>query len=67
MILFKSFLAPSIENFIYFRKSSGNWNISSYEPNLKLFDAYVAENYTNDKILTRNGRQMVSKKNFGNE
>lgn len=51
MIQFKSFLAPSIEDFIYFRKSSGNWNISSYEPNLKLFDAYVAENYPNDKIL----------------
>lgn len=50
---FCSFLSPQIKEFIHFRKVSGNWNESSYEENLKLFDAYVARNYPDASILSQ--------------
>ena len=48
-----SFLSPQIKDFINFRKTSGNWNESSYEPNLKLFDGHIAKNYPGASILTQ--------------
>lgn len=50
---FCSFLSPQIKDFIHFRKASGSWNESSYEGNLKLFDAYVAMNYPDARILSQ--------------
>jgi site-specific recombinase XerD len=49
----RSFLSPQVNNFIYFRRTSGNWNESSYEPNLRLFDRYIAENYPGFCTLTQ--------------
>jgi len=49
----RSFLSTQIEDFINFRKISGNWNESSYEPNLKLFDGYIARNYPGACTLTQ--------------
>jgi len=49
----RSFLSKQINDFIYFRKISGNWNESSYEPNLKLFDVYIAGNYPEFCTLTQ--------------
>jgi len=50
---FRSFLYPQMKDFINFRKISGNWNESSYEPNLKLFDGYIAGNYPEACVLTQ--------------
>ena len=50
---FNSFLSPQIKEFIHFRKVSGNWNESSYEVNLKLFDRYIARTYPHASILTQ--------------
>lgn len=52
-ISISSFLSPQIKNFIHFRRISGNWNESSYEPNLKLFDGYIARNYPGACTLTQ--------------
>lgn len=53
MSSFLSFLAPYLTDFIHYRKSSGNWNTSSYEVNLKLFDGFIAMNYHEADTLTQ--------------
>lgn len=50
---FTSFISSQLEDFVRFRKASGNWNASSYEINLKLFDKYVTLNYPDANILTQ--------------
>ena len=50
---FISFLVPHLTDFTYFRKVSGNWNTSSYELNLKLFDRFIARNYPKAETLTQ--------------
>jgi len=50
---FCSFLSPQIKDFIYFRTISGNWNESSYEVNLKLFDDYIARSYPETCTLSQ--------------
>ena len=50
---FCSFLSPQMQEFIHFRRASGNWNESSYEVNLKLFDTYIARNYPDASILSQ--------------
>jgi integrase len=49
----RSFLYTQIKDFIAFRRTSGNWNESSYEPNLKLFDGYLAKNHPEACTLTQ--------------
>jgi len=53
MSRFISFLTPHLTDFVYFRKASGNWNTSSYELNLKLFDRFIAVNYPETDTLTQ--------------
>lgn len=53
MIKFTSLISCQLEDFVRFRKASGNWNSSSYEPNLKLFDSYIAKNYPDADSLTQ--------------
>jgi len=50
---FGSFLSPQIKDFIDFRRISGNWNESSYEVNLKLFDAHISKSYPEARILSQ--------------
>jgi integrase len=43
---FTSFLAPLMQAYVYYQKSSGRWSeASSYEPNLILFDRYCKRKY----------------------
>ena len=42
---YRSFLAPLIADFVYYREASGCWNTSSYEPYLVLFDRYCAKRF----------------------
>ncbi len=53
MAEFRSFFAPLFKSFIYYRKASGRWNSSSYEPFLILFDRFCALNYPEDEELTQ--------------
>lgn len=50
---FHSFLSDQMDAFTAFRRISGNWNESSYELNLLLFDAFIAENYPQACILSQ--------------
>lgn len=50
---FRSFLTPHLTDFVHYRKASGNWNTSSYELNLKLFDGFIAMNYPETDTLTQ--------------
>lgn len=47
-----SFLSMQMEEFIHYRRAAGNWN-SSYEENLKLFDAYVAKSFPDNHVLSQ--------------
>ena len=53
MAEFRSAFAPLFQSFIHYRKASGRWNSSSYEPFLILFDRFCASNYPEDKELTQ--------------
>ncbi len=55
---FQSFIAPLIQEYIFYRKASDHWNESSYEPNLLLFDRYCLREYTGAKKLSQ---EMVDK------
>ncbi len=55
---FTSFLAPLIQGYIVYRKTSGRWNEASYEPNLLLFDRYCKAHYQNATDLSQ---QMVDR------
>lgn len=45
--------AQEIENFVSYRKASGTWNEHAGAQNLKYFDRYCADNYTDSSILTQ--------------
>lgn len=47
-----SFLSLQMEEFIHYRRVAGNWN-SSYEENLKSFDAYVAKSFPGSHVLSQ--------------
>ncbi len=47
---FTSFLAPLMQAYIFYRKTSGHWNETSYEPNLLLFDRYCKKQ-TQEAVL----------------
>jgi len=55
---FTSLLAPLIQGYIVYRKTSGRWNEASYEPNLLLFDRYRKAHYQNATDLSQ---QMVDR------
>lgn len=55
---FRSFIAPLIQEYIFYRKASDHWNESSYEPNLLLFDRYCLREYPNAQRLSQ---EMVDK------
>ncbi len=48
---FRSFLAPTIQEYISYQKASDHWNASSYEANLLLFDRYCLRTYPDASIL----------------
>ncbi|MBU3191926.1 tyrosine-type recombinase/integrase [Clostridium bowmanii] len=50
---FTSFLAPLIQSYIYYQKSSQHWNEASYEPNLVLFDRYCKKQYPKVTLLSQ--------------
>jgi len=50
---FTSFLAPNIQAYVFYRKASGHWNETSYEPNLVLFDRYCKKQYPNAVLLSQ--------------
>lgn len=50
---FHSFLADQMDEFTAFRRISGNWNESSYELNLMLFDTFIAKNYPYACVLSQ--------------
>lgn len=51
MAEFRSAFALLFESFIHYRKASGRWNNSSYEPFLILFDRFCASNYQEAREL----------------
>jgi integrase len=53
MAEFSSFLAPLIEEFVYYRKASGCWNEVSYEANLALFDRYCSKRHPAAQALSQ--------------
>ena len=55
---FSSFIAPLIEEYIFYRKASGCWNESSYEAILFLFDRYCLREYPDANKLSQ---EMVDK------
>ncbi len=55
---FRSFIAPLIQEYIFYRKASDHWNESSYEPNLLLFDRYCLKECPNAQRLSQ---EMVDK------
>jgi len=55
---FRSFIAPLIQEYIFYRKASDHWNESSYEPNLLLFDRYCLREYPNAQRISQ---EMVDK------
>ena len=50
---FTSFLAPLMQAYIFYRKTSGHWNEASYEPNLLLFDRYCKKKYQDAVLLSQ--------------
>jgi len=50
---FTSFLAPLMQAYVFYRKASGHWNESSYEPNLVLFDRYCKKQYSEATFLSQ--------------
>jgi len=48
---FYSFLAPLIQEYISFQKASDHWNVSSWEPNLLLFEKYCLSAYPGETRL----------------
>ena len=52
MAEYRSFLAPLIADFVYYREASGCWNTSSYEPYLVLFDRYCSKRFPGAAALT---------------
>ena len=50
---FTSLLAPLIQEYITFQKTSERWNRSSYEPNLLLFDRYCKKQYPEAALLSQ--------------
>jgi site-specific recombinase XerD len=55
---FRSFLAPLIQEYISFQKASDQWNLSTSEPNLLLFDRYCLKAYPGQ---TRLSQDMVDR------
>lgn len=53
MSTYHSGFAQEIENFVSYRKASGTWNEHASAQNLKYFDRYCADNYTDSSILTQ--------------
>lgn len=49
---FHSGLAPQFQAFIDHRKACGQWNESSYEPYLVIFDHFCARNYPDSSTLS---------------
>ena len=50
---YNSFLAPSIDAFIKFRKAEGRWNDVSYGSNLYRFDKYCTDFHSEAETLTQ--------------
>lgn len=50
---FTSFLAPLMQPYVFYQKTSGHWNESSYEPNLVLFDRYCKKHYPQSELLSQ--------------
>jgi integrase len=50
---FTSFLAPLMQAYVFYRKASGNWNESSYEPNLLRFDRYCKKQFPEAALLSQ--------------
>ena len=50
---FTSFLAPRMQAYIFYRKTSGHWNEASYEQNLLLFDRYCKKHYQDVVLLSQ--------------
>lgn len=50
---FTSFLKLQIQSFIFYQIASNHWNVSSYEPNLLLFDRYCQREYPDATILSQ--------------
>jgi len=50
---FCSFLAPLIQEYISYQQASDHWNVSSYEPNLLLFDRYCLKAYPGANSLSQ--------------
>ena len=50
---FTSFLAPLMQDYVFYQKASRHWNKSSYEPNLVLFDRYCKKQYPKATLLSQ--------------
>jgi len=50
---FNSFIAPLIQEYIFYQKASQHWNEVSYEPNLLLFDRYCKKQYPEVMVLSQ--------------
>jgi len=50
---FRSFLAPLIQEYISYQQATDHWNVSSYEPNLLLFDRYCLREYPGADCLSQ--------------
>jgi integrase len=50
---FTSFLALLMQAYVFYRKASGHWNETSYEPNLILFDRYCEKQYREATLLSQ--------------
>ncbi|MBM3705902.1 MAG: integrase [Actinobacteria bacterium] len=50
---FTSFLAPLMQDYVFYQKASGHWNESSYEPNLVLFDRYLKKQYPKAFLMSQ--------------
>ena len=53
MSIYQSGFAQEIEKFVSYRKASGTWNEHASAQNLKYFDRYCVDNYTDSRILTQ--------------
>ena len=50
---FTSFLAPLMQDYVFYQKASGHFNEASYEPNLMLFDRYCTKQYRQAALLSQ--------------
>ena len=50
---FTSFLAPLMQDYVFYQKASGHFNEASYEPNFILFDRYCTKKYPQAVLLSQ--------------